>query len=136
MKQHPGDLGPKGIAITIAAGIILGLTIAIAITGCAELTARGRDPIFTALAHTGIESAAGCLVTQFDRAFNGRTHKVVIIQPGRILEVSPQQEITIAAERYFARLSASSPAATQIQIFSTLPFAGDPLIAATKACTA
>ena len=113
---------------------------ALLLAGCASLTARGSDPVFAGRSAAGLDATAGCLVTELDRAMASRfalepsiTHKIVLIQPGKVVEVSPQQEITIGAEVYFARVTATGPRSASVEFFANAAWS-DRVIGAVKRC--
>lgn len=78
-----------------------------------------------------MSAAAVCIVRGLN-SIGGFTHSISIIEPDRVLEVAPQQTITIGAERYFVRITAGEP--IRIELFNTLVGVGDKLKTVISRC--
>ena len=93
--------------------------------GCAEvLTARGKEAAWSGFSKTGLSVTASCLIKGMNAAMHydnplqrSLTHQAGIIDPDRVLEIAPQQVVTVGAEVYFVRLTAASKSSTSIELF-------------------
>lgn len=103
------------------------LALAAALTGCSALTARGTPPIWTGASQFDLNQTVSCVIKGLNVATHSDsplaslgtriTHQAVIIEPDRVMEVAPQQTITVGAEIYYVRLTAVSKSHTNIKLF-------------------
>lgn len=117
------------------------LALAAALAGCAAMTARGTPPIWTGASRTDLNQTASCVIKNLNAAMHSDnplstsfTHQAAIIDPDRVLEVAPQQTITIGAEVYFVRLTATSKSNTSIELFANVAWV-ERLRVGISACT-
>lgn len=75
---------------------------AMAISSCAYITAKGTEPKFTWLVKGNLNDMASCLVSELDTEWKARsfletsfTHKIDVISPDKIYEVTHQQTIVV-----------------------------------------
>lgn len=93
------------------------------------MTARGTDATLVVTSKRDLNQSVSCLIGALNKAFattnplaNSITHQAVIIEPGKVMEIAPQQVITVGAEVYFVRLTAISANSTRLELFSSGSF--------------
>ncbi len=95
------------------------LLLTISVAGCGAFTTRGDPPIWTGISNRALNATASCIIAGLNTVEPGHvTHSAQIIEPDRVLEIAPQQTLTIGAEIYFVRLTAISNNSTKIELNS------------------
>jgi hypothetical protein len=95
--------------------------LAAALAGCSLLSARGQPPVWTGTSNKPLNTTVSCVITGLNTVAPGRiTHSAQIIEPDRVLEVAPQQVLTVGAELYYVTLTVLSPAATRLDLNSSV----------------
>ena len=96
----------------------------LALAGCAHITPRGGTPAHVWQARSSLDDASNCVVAALNREMVGGalnpavTHSIQTIEMKNVHEVVPQQNLMLAGEIYFVRLTAAGPAVTRIELFS------------------
>lgn len=104
---------------------LLTLTLAGLLAGCSLMSVRGQAPVWTSTSNKPLNTAVSCVIAGLNTVEPGNlTHSAQIIEPDRVLEVAPQQTITIGAEIYFVRLTALSATATRLDLNSAPAWTG------------
>ena len=104
------------------------LALAAALTGCAQLTARGTPPIWTGASQFDLNQTVSCVIKGFNVAIQSDSplgmpmkHHAGLIEPDRVMEVAPQQTVTTSGanyEMYYVRFTAISKSRTNIELFA------------------
>jgi hypothetical protein len=87
------------------------------------MTVRDDPPDTASVVLASLDDVAACMVRELNTALKSNsvlshdiTHQIQIIEPGRIYEILPQQQLLEGGEIYFVRLTADGMS-TRIQGF-------------------
>ena len=77
------------------------------ISGCVDYAqVRSSAPIASVTSRKPMTAAASCMVAALNHSFDRRfSHRIDTIEPGRVVEVVPQQTVNLYGETYFVRVT-------------------------------
>ena len=97
---------------------LISCLVALGLTSCAYITPRGGSPYFTFHSSQTLGDASGCVVRTLNSEMQPRiTHAIQVTDPGRAVEVIPQQTLVIGGEVYYVRVT-SSGHGSDVQLYS------------------
>lgn len=102
---------------------------AVLLGGC--VSTRGSEPKASWMAAGDLNASAACVVAALDGVDTSLTHHVQTIVPGQVVEVAPQQTITVGNELYYARLT-REPHGTRIALHSIATWAPERVAAVSR----